>query len=108
MGQRDFNVVKPDGEASMRHNELMAVPTAISLGRNAMEVQTRDGYPIVFIGKAKANQSAFPAIKFEPDLVAEHLSEWGIWLLLFVLASKHHTCENTIDANGGNKVLGWR
>jgi hypothetical protein len=83
----------------------MTMPTGCPIVRNPMKMQPGDDDAVVHIRKAKTHEGTRPAAEGERRFMLQHGFQRGVRRRLAGFAPQQNIAEETVDANGGHKVV---
>ena len=105
MRDRDLDIVDPDVEHSVDDCRAVAVPAGKTIQRESVKVQAGDHLAVIDVGEAEPHESARPGSELELHLVSEHFGDRLVRRSLPRLTAQQHIAEDTINADGGNKMI---
>ena len=102
---RDLDVINPDMEYGVDNCRAVAVPAGQAIQRKRMQVQAGDHLAVIDVREAEPHEGARPGSELELHLVREHFGDRLVGRRLPRLTSQQHIAEDTINADGSNKMI---
>ena len=105
MRDRDLDIVDPDVEHSVDDCRAVAMPAGKTIQREGVQVKAGDHLAVIDVREAEPHEGACPGSELELHLVRENFGDRLVRRRLPRLTAQHHITEDTINADGSNKMI---